>query len=83
MAQLIVLATSTVVEVQWSPCFVVKGAGMEDVNGLYVARELSSYAGPMAYNKASTERTQLTTGHVGRTARTNARPATLPQGSGR
>ena len=31
-----------------TPCFEVRGAGLESVNGVYQAEELPYYSGPMA-----------------------------------
>ena len=36
-----------------TPCFEVRGAGLESVNGVYQAEELPYYSGPMAYRRGS------------------------------
>ena len=36
-----------------TPCFEVRGAGLDSVNGVYQAEELPYYSGPMAYRRGS------------------------------
>ena len=41
----------TVLAVGGTPCFEVRGAGLQAVNGIYQAYELPYYAGPTAFRR--------------------------------